>query len=55
MRVLETTTGDLSEPSAASRPIALPARELVMQFESLGGRGHGCEFGYSSENSVLSP
>ena len=36
-------------------PPVMEARELVMQFESLGGTGHGCEFGIFQRMSGAEP
>jgi tetratricopeptide (TPR) repeat protein len=42
-------------PAPALQPPDLSDRELVMQFESLGGCGHGCEFGLFQRNFGAEP
>jgi tetratricopeptide (TPR) repeat protein len=49
-----------NEPPPPSKPAhahsaAIGARELVMNFESLGGTGHGCEFGIFQRSQGAEP
>ena len=59
LRLTEAEPG-AENPAAAPAPApqateALSDRALMMQFESLGGSGHGCEFGLAQRNYGAEP
>ena len=51
----ETKPGSTPTPEAADQPEAPPERTLMLQFESLGGSGHGCEFGLAQQHYGAEP
>lgn len=51
----ETKPGSTPTPEAADQPEAPPERTLMLQFESLGGSGHGCEFGLAQRHYGAEP